>query len=97
MKKIVRTPQAVQDLLEAWEYIAVTAGNPSAASGVLRRIDAVLEHLLKHPEIGERYQRRQWEVRLFPVGSYILVYRSVDMGIELIRVLHGARQWEELL
>jgi toxin ParE1/3/4 len=30
-------------------------------------------------------------LRSLPVGSYLIFYRPIDDGIQLIRVLHGAR------
>jgi len=30
-------------------------------------------------------------------GNYMIVYREVDIGVEIVRVLHGARRWEDLL
>ena len=30
-------------------------------------------------------------VRSFPVGNYLIFYRETGQGIEIIRVLHGAR------
>jgi toxin ParE1/3/4 len=31
------------------------------------------------------------DLRSFPVGSYLLLYRRDSAGIELVRVIHGAR------
>ena len=36
------------------------------------------------PELGR-------DLRSFPVGDYLLIYRPVKEGIELVRVVHGAR------
>ncbi|TAE60722.1 MAG: type II toxin-antitoxin system RelE/ParE family toxin [Nostocales cyanobacterium] len=35
-------------------------------------------------------------LRSFPVGKYLLFYRSVVDGIELVRVIHGARDIQNL-
>ena len=29
--------------------------------------------------------------RSFPLGNHLIFYRPIDDGIELVRVLHGAR------
>lgn len=97
MKRILRTPLAQGDLLEIWSFIAEERRRPAAADRLLRRFDEVLRHLLVHPEIGESYRGAASDVRLFPVGSYLIVYRSDSDGIELLRVVHGARDWKELL
>jgi hypothetical protein len=31
------------------------------------------------------------ELRYHPVGNYLLLYRVIPNGIELVRVVHGAR------
>jgi len=36
------------------------------------------------------------ELRGFPVGNYLVFYRPASDGIEIIRVLHGARDIPEL-
>lgn len=97
MNRIFRSSIAKADLLEIWDYIAIEKSHPLAADRLLRRIDAVLSKICEHPEIGERYTRSSVEVRIFPVGSYLLIYRQVAKGIELLRVLHGAQRWENLL
>jgi toxin ParE1/3/4 len=30
-------------------------------------------------------------IRYFPVGNYLIFYRETGQGVEIIRVLHGAR------
>jgi toxin ParE1/3/4 len=36
-------------------------------------------------------------LRSFPVGKYLIFYRLIDEGLEIVRVLHGARNIENLL
>jgi toxin ParE1/3/4 len=36
-------------------------------------------------------------LRSFPVGNYVIFYREVSEGIEIIRVLHGARDIEGII
>lgn len=31
------------------------------------------------------------EMRYHPVGSYLLLYRLIKNGVEIVRVVHGAR------
>jgi toxin ParE1/3/4 len=35
-------------------------------------------------------------LRSFPVGSYVIFYRPIEEGIEVIRVLHSARDIEDI-
>lgn len=36
-------------------------------------------------------------LRLFPRGSYLILYQQIEDGVEIVRVLHGTRQWWNLL
>ena len=37
------------------------------------------------------------ELRTFPVGNYLILYREIENGAEIVRVVHGAREWQKLL
>ena len=89
MAQIVRTPQANDDLFSIWEYIAQR--NTSAADTLTRRFDEAFRTLASNPGIGQRQDRYRPGLRCFPVGSYIIFYLTIDDGIEVVRVLHGAR------
>jgi toxin ParE1/3/4 len=34
---------------------------------------------------------------MLPVGNYLILYQQVEREAEIVRVLHGARQWQDLL
>jgi toxin ParE1/3/4 len=36
-------------------------------------------------------------LRLFPVGNYLILFRALDDGVEIVRILHGARKIDELM
>ena len=86
---IVRLPRAEDDTWSAWSYIAVH--NEAAADRFLDRITGKLRQLEEFPFLGPA--RHDWGdgLRTVNVGAYLLVYRPMDGGIELVRVLHGAR------
>jgi toxin ParE1/3/4 len=89
MRRIVRTPQANDDLFSIWEHIA--RRNTSAADTLIRRCDETFRTLASNPGIGQKQDQYRPGLRCFPVGSYIIFYMTIDDGIEVIRVLHGAR------
>lgn len=35
-------------------------------------------------------------LRSFPVGRYVIFYRIVQDGVEIVRVLHGARDLDSI-
>ena len=95
MAKVLRTSLAEQDLYDIWSYIA--RDSLTAADRLLARIDEALAMLLRNPELGEKMDRFRPGLRAWPVATYVIYYRAVDEGIEVYRVLHGARQAEDLL
>lgn len=99
MARVVRTPLARRDLKEIGRYIARESGSRSIALRFLDRIEARAETQAGQPRLGERRPDLDAEVRCFPVGSYLVFYRPLHQGIELLRILHGARDvpsaWRE--
>ena len=94
MRKIVRTPAAVRDLAAITDYIA--ADNLTAALGFYDEIDRLLTMVAQYPEMGEAVDQLSPGLRRFTHGNYVLFYHDVDDEIELIRVLHGARDIDRL-
>ena len=92
MRRIFRTEQSHLDALEIWEYIA--ADNLPAADSLIDRFEVHLALLAASPEIGRQREELAHNLRSFPVGNYVIFYRPRSDGIELIRVLHGARDIE---
>jgi toxin ParE1/3/4 len=96
MGRIERLPQAVEDLIEIWEHIAVDNSRRVAADRLLQRFDETLRVLSDQRELGLRQDQFSPGLRAFVVGRYVLFYRPLDDGIRLIRVLHSARRFEGL-
>jgi toxin ParE1/3/4 len=86
-RRIVRRPRARQDLIEVWQYIA--DDNEAAADRALDRIERALVNLAENPTIGRARPELAPDLRSFPVGNYVLFYRPMPDGIDLIRVRSG--------
>ena len=96
MSRLVhRSPLAEQDYRDIWRYIA--RDNEDAASRLLRRIDRKLELYTENPGMGTKRDKLAPGLRSFPIGNYLAFYRIVRDGIELVRVLHGARDLKKVL
>jgi len=93
--RVVKLPGAELDLDEVAEYIQ--RGGPSAAVRFLRSAEQTFSLLARSPSIGVRFDPDTpalTELRCFPVDkfrNYLVFYRPSDDGIEVVRVLHGAR------
>ena len=86
---IRRLPAAIADLDAVWDYIA--HDNPDAADQVIARIATAARRLADFPSSGTRRPDIHPTARSIPVGAYLILYRVIDEVVEIVRVLHGAR------
>jgi len=94
MPRIIRTPAVVRDLTAITDYIA--ADNLTAALGFCDEVDRILTMIAQYPDIGEAVEHLAPGLRRLALGNYLLFYRHVDDQIELIRLLHGSRDIDQL-
>ncbi len=95
MSRIVRSKLARADLRDAWLYIA--QDSIGAADRFLERIDQTVRMIAERPEIGESQDGLKQGLRRFVVGNYLIFYEPIVGGVRVVRVLHGARRWEDEL
>jgi toxin ParE1/3/4 len=94
MPFIVQRPQAITDRAEIWDYIA--DDSEGRADTFIDLLDRKIHTLARRPNIGRAREELAEGLRSFPVGRYIIFYRAVPKGIEIVRVLHGARDLETI-
>jgi toxin ParE1/3/4 len=92
--RIIRSPQAREDLIGIGAYIA--SYNETAAERLINRIEKRMRLLAKFPHSGTQRPDLAPGLRCVSVRKYILFFRPIEGGIELVRVLHGARDYESL-
>ena len=85
---------ASADLEEIWLFIA--QDDPDAADRFMRTIVSRFPTLASMPHMGRHREDLSARLRSFPVGNYVIFYRPTDSGIEVARVLHGARDFPPL-
>jgi plasmid stabilization system protein ParE len=96
MKSFILTPRAKQDINEIWDYIA--DDNIEAADRVLDALDNAINKLAKNPGAGHwREELADKRHRFFLVYSYLIVYRNESRPLQIIRVLHAARDVQSIL
>jgi toxin ParE1/3/4 len=100
--RVSQRAQARQDILELVAHIA--ADNPAAAVALYDSYERVLATTLAGmPDIGRPYISRHSRlrgVRVVSIGrfrNYLIFYRRKDDEIEVLRVLHGARDIRSVL
>ncbi|SRR6266849_56107 len=103
MKGIVRRrDRARQDLIEIFRHLAREAG-VRTASRFFAQAEATFERLAGMPHMGPRYEVENpafAEVRYFPISrfkKYLVFYLPTARGVDVVRVLHGARDIHALL
>ncbi|MCQ8105891.1 type II toxin-antitoxin system RelE/ParE family toxin [Methylomonas sp. SURF-2] len=84
-----RTSQSEEDLIEIWLYIA--QDNPTAADRVLDDIEQRFVMLADNPQMGRYRPDIAPELRYFISGKYLILYRTLNDGVQIVRVIHGAR------
>ena len=95
MPTIIRSRQAGDDLIEIWHFIA--RDNPDAADRVLDRIERTVNLLASRPLMGPARPDLRKDLRYFVSGHYLIFYRPIAGGVEVVRVGHGARHLPDLL
>jgi toxin ParE1/3/4 len=83
------TTPALRDLEEIHDYIA--GDSPTAASRWIDKLEREWQNLVEMTGMGRRREELAPGLRSFPVGVYLIFYREVEDGVQILRVLHGAR------
>jgi toxin ParE1/3/4 len=96
MSRLIVAPEARQDLRGIHDYIA--KDDSEAARRVMTRLRDMARLLAGAPALGRRRPELGSELRSFVADRYVLFYRPLPgaTGIELARVLHGARDVDAL-
>jgi len=88
------SPRATADLLEIWSYIA--DDSVANADVFIDKLYETIQTLGRQPGLGRRREELAPGIQSFPYGRYILFYRVVSSAIEIVRVLHSARDIENI-
>jgi toxin ParE1/3/4 len=88
------SPRASADLIEIWNYIA--DDSPANADVFIDKLYEMLQVLASQPGSGRRREELAPEMQSFPFGRYVIFYQAVTNSIEIVRILHGARDIESI-
>jgi toxin ParE1/3/4 len=58
---------------------------------MLDRIGETMNRLAGTPFMGQARFDHEPDLRMFPIGNYMIFFRPIQDGTEVIRVLHGKR------
>jgi toxin ParE1/3/4 len=101
VRRVVVHPEADQDLDEHFAYIS--ADRPGAGIRFLSSARAAMDRLAEFPGIGRAREFknpalagiRSWAIPGFE--RYLMFYRQIADGVEVVRVVHGARDVPTIL
>lgn len=101
-RRIFRRDKAREDLVEHYRYLAERS--PDIADRFLKAAELTLADLTENPYLGGAYPTDNpglANVRCFRVSrtfrDYLVFYRPVNDGIEVVPVLHGAQDVTSIL
>jgi plasmid stabilization system protein ParE len=91
-------PAAYGDLNAILEYYAVDLQNPDAADRILEELFLAFRKLSTMPGMGHlRNDLANEPLRYWSVRNYLVIYRSERRPIQIVRVLHAARDVRSIL
>jgi toxin ParE1/3/4 len=96
-RRYVLAPEAALDLVQIWRYIRNNASF-EMADRVESAIREKIVYLAGRPGGGHwRKDLTDESVKFFPIYSYLIVYRPDTNPLQVVAILHGRRDVEELL
>jgi toxin ParE1/3/4 len=94
MASYLVAPSAQADIEEIWTYVA--RDNATAAHHLRGKFEDAFKFLGRNPYAGELRDEIRPGLRVFSVGNYVVCFERAEPGVRIIRVLHGARDFEAL-
>lgn len=96
MSKICRfTVPASRDLEAILDYIA-DQSSIDRAEAFLKQVNAKCQRLTQFPALGRKRDELAVGVRSLPVDAYLIFYRLIEDGVEILRVVSGYQDLEAL-
>ena len=89
MARVTRRPLAAADILDIWDHIA--EDSLDQADRWVDKLDEKFKLIATHPLMGRARHELAADLRSFPFGRYVIFYAPVDGGIDVVRLLHSAR------
>ncbi|MCC5610644.1 type II toxin-antitoxin system RelE/ParE family toxin [Nostoc sp. CHAB 5834] len=94
MKQHIISPKASEDLSEIIDYFVRI--NIDTGEHFVEKFDKKCKYLANFPNMGRSYENIKADLRGVPLDNYIILYRVVNSGIEIVRVVSGYQNLESL-
>lgn len=89
MSRLAIRPEAIADLDSIEDHIALD--DVDQALAFIERLYETMTLLAGQPLMGRARPELGADIRSFPVGRYVIFYQPLLNGIDVVRVLSGAR------
>lgn len=89
MSGLYKSPSAENDIIEIWGYIA--DDSEIRADSFIKELEELFYTIVKTPNIGKSRNELLDGLKSFPIGRYIIFYRIHLNAVEIVRILHSAR------
>ena len=90
--RVAWLPLALAHLSEIRQYIA--QDSPLAAGRLAARIVEAVDRLERHPKLGRPGRVAGTRELAVPGTPFVAAYAIFDDRVQVLAVLHGARQWQ---
>ncbi len=98
MSQFLLAPSAKSDLIEIWNYYATEVGDADLADRMRDEIFGGIRAAARKPAIGHfRRDLANEALRFWRVRKYLIIYRSEAEPIQIVRILHSARDVKAVL
>jgi toxin ParE1/3/4 len=96
MSRAKWTSTAKRELDEIHDFIGEKRQSPAPAAKLVREIHRKANLYVTQPEMGTLREDLGEGFRIFSHKPYIVVYRVIEGGIEVVRVVDGRRDYPAL-
>jgi toxin ParE1/3/4 len=94
MSRCEFTDRDITDLEDIHDFVALDS--PSAAARLVALIRERWFLLFENPMMGRSRSEFGPNLRIVPIGNYLIFYRPADNGVQILRVVSGFRDIDAL-
>lgn len=94
MSRYIIAPSASRDLNQIADYFLTR--NLEAGEKLFREFNNKCQNLAVFPNMGRSYAYIKPSLRGLPLDGYVILYRLLDDGVEILRVVSGRQDLESL-
>lgn len=94
LTRVVYRPLARGDISDIWDFIA--EDSVLQADSWVDSLDEKLQLLATQPLMGRVREELFENLRSHPFGRYVIFYMPLSDGVDIIRVIHSARDLDSI-